>query len=79
MTSPNLIVVSTFRSVADAQLAKGLLDEVGIDSMIRADDVGGMYPAMGGAALLVRAEDADPASETLNRRHRRDDGPESVD
>lgn len=79
MTSPNLIVVSTFRSVADAQIAKGLLDEVGIDSMIRADDVGGMYPAMGGAALLVRVEDADQANETLSRRHRRDDGPESVD
>ena len=70
MTSSNLIAVSTFRSVADAQMAKGILDEAGIESMIRSDNAGGMYPAIAGAALLVRTEDAEAAADALQRRHR---------
>ena len=31
----SLVVVSTFPSTVEAQIAKGLLDEVGIESMIR--------------------------------------------
>jgi hypothetical protein len=69
MESSDLIAVSTFLSVADAQIAKGILDEVGIESMIRADNAGGMYPAIGGAELLVRGEDAETANRALNRRH----------
>jgi Putative prokaryotic signal transducing protein len=60
-----LIVVSTFRSTADARVAKGVLDEAGIDSMIRSDNAGGMYPALAGADLLVREEDAEKALEAL--------------
>jgi len=71
MKSSELIVVSTFRSTADAQIAKGILDETGIESMIRSDNAGGMYPAIAGADLLVRAEDAETASEVLHRRHRK--------
>jgi hypothetical protein len=37
MKSSDLIAVSTFRSTADAQTAKGILDEAGIESMIRSD------------------------------------------
>lgn len=70
MKSPDLVTVSTFRSTADAQIAKGILDEAGIESMIRADNVGGMYPAIGGAELLVRAEDFEKANHELHRRHR---------
>lgn len=70
MKSSDLTIVSTFPSTADAQIAKGVLDEVGIDSMIRADNAGGMYPAIGGAELLVRAEDAKHATDALHRRHR---------
>lgn len=66
MSSSNLIILSTFRSAADAQIAKGILDEAGIDSLIRADNAGGMYPAIGGADLLVRAEDADKAADALH-------------
>jgi putative signal transducing protein len=65
MHAPELVAISTFRSTADAQIAKGVLDEAGIESMIRADNAGGMYPAIGGAELLVRAEDAQKASELL--------------
>jgi len=72
--SPDLIVVSTFHSALDAQLAKGVLDEEGIDSMIRTDNAGGMYPTISGAELLVRPEDAEKAHAALGRRHRRSDG-----
>ena len=63
-----LVVVSTFRSVADAQIAKGVLDEVGIESLIRSDNAGGMYPALDSADLLVGIEDAEKATDALNRR-----------
>lgn len=69
MTPSDLVVVSTFRSTPDAQIAKGILDEVGIESMIRSDNAGGMYPAISGAELLVRTEDVHKATEALNRRH----------
>jgi hypothetical protein len=67
--SSDLAILSTFASTADAQIAKGILDEVGIDSMIRADNAGGMYPAISGAELLVRAEDLAKANDALHRRH----------
>ena len=60
-----LVVISRFRSTADAQIAQGRLTEVDIESMIRSDNAGGMYPALSGAELLVRVEDAKKASETL--------------
>ena len=71
MDASDLIVVSTFPSAADAHIAKGVLDDARIESMIRADNAGGMYPAIGGADLLVRAEDVQRANEALNRRHTR--------
>ena len=70
LTSSDLIIVSTFRSAAEAQIAKGVLDEAGIESMIRADNAGGMYPAIGGAELVVRAADLDKARDALHRRER---------
>ena len=66
MTSSDLIVISTFPSTADAQIAKGVLAEAGIESMIRADNTGGMYPAMSGTDLLVRTEDVERANEALS-------------
>ena len=69
MKAPDLVVVSTFPSTADALIAKGILDETGIESMIRTDNAGGMYPALSGAQLIVRAEDSEKAHDALNRRH----------
>jgi len=63
-----LIAVETFRSTADAEIAQGVLDEVGIESLIRSDNAGGMYPAIDSAVLLVRAEDAEKAQDALHRR-----------
>ena len=71
MKSSELIAVSTFRSTADALMAKGILDEIGIESLIRSDNAGGMYPAIAGADLLVRTEDAERAAAALQRRSRR--------
>ena len=65
MNPSDLVVISTFLSTADAHIAKGLLDEAGIESMIRADNAGGMYPAISRAELLVRAEDVEKATESL--------------
>ena len=71
MKATELVVLSTFRSVADAQIAKSILDEVEIESTIRSDSAGGMYPALDSADLLVRADDAERAREALEHRHRR--------
>ena len=71
MSNSKLITVSTFRSTADAQIAKGILDEEGIESMIRADNAGGMYPALSGADLLVRSEDVAKAHDALQDLDRR--------
>ena len=71
MKATELIVVSTFRSITDAQIGKGILDALEIESTIRSDNAGGMYPALDGAALLVRADDAERAREALGGRHRR--------
>lgn len=67
MSSSDLISIATFRSTADAEVAQGVLESAGIESMIRSDDAGGMYPSMSGADLLVRAEDSDRAHEALDR------------
>ncbi len=60
-----LIVVATFRLEAEAELARGRLDEAGIESFVRSDNAGGMYPPMDAAALVVRAEDAARSAEIL--------------
>ena len=73
MTSPDLVVISQFSSVADAHVAKGVLDDAGIESMIRSDNAGGMYPALGGAELLVRNEDAQKADLALRQTLRGSD------
>ena len=68
MSEPDLVVVATFRSVVDAELAKGVLDEQQIASLIRSDNAGGMYPALDAAALLVHPADLPAAAEALDVR-----------
>jgi hypothetical protein len=70
MKPAELVAVSTFRSTADAQIAKGILDEAGIESLIRSDNAGGMYPAMAGAEILVNAGDVTEATKTLDAAKR---------
>jgi Putative prokaryotic signal transducing protein len=66
MKDTELVTVSTFRSTIEAEIAQGVLEEAGIESMIRSDNAGGMYPAIDGAALVVRVEDATKAAEALS-------------
>lgn len=71
MKTSELVTLATFPSIPDAQIAQGVLDEVGIESLIQSDNAGGMYPSLDAAALMVRAKDLDAGQEALNRRHRR--------
>ena len=69
METTELVVVRTFATTIDAELAKSALDAAGINSFIQADDCGGMRPHLllvwQGARLLVRAEDAKRAATIL--------------
>ena len=65
MKIAELVPVWVFPSLPDAQVAQGVLDEVGIESVIRSDNAGGMYPALDATALLVRSEDVAMATEAL--------------
>jgi hypothetical protein len=67
MKPSDLIPISTFQSKTDAEIARGLLADAGIESVIRSDDIGGMYPGIAGTELLVRAADFEKASEALQR------------
>jgi hypothetical protein len=69
VSDSELVVVGTFLNKVDAELAHGALGVAGIESMVSADDAGGLRPGlwMGGVRLLVRAEDARRAAEILNR------------
>lgn len=63
----DLRVVRTFLNSFEADVARSALDAAGIESMVRADDCGGMRPHfwMLGIELLVRDEDAARAEEVL--------------
>ena len=68
MSSPDLVVVRTFPDRIEADLAASALEAAGIDSFVRADDMGGTRPHMwvsGGVELIVRAGDAAAAREIL--------------
>ena len=64
-----LVVVRTYPTVVEAELAKTALDSVGIDSMVRSDNEGGQSPGLTftrGAELLVRRDDAQAADDMLD-------------
>ena len=58
----DLVTVGNYLNRFSAEVAQGVLEVGGIESFVRADDAGGMRPALltgaGGAWLTVRAEDA---------------------
>jgi hypothetical protein len=67
MNDSELVVIGTFLTQIEADLAQGALQAAEITSMISADDAGGQRPHlwMGGIRLLVRAEDAEQAAQVL--------------
>jgi Putative prokaryotic signal transducing protein len=63
-----LVVVATFLNRIDAEVAQGALEAADIESIVQADDAGGMRPHlwMGGVHLLVRAADQARARKILS-------------
>jgi hypothetical protein len=64
----DLVVVETYNYRHEADLAHTALEAAGIESMISADDAGGMQVGLEfvrGVKLLVRNEDEDRAREVL--------------
>ncbi len=63
-----LITVSTFKSLGEALLAKGLLESCGIECFIADDNMARMETAMAiGMRLRVKPEDAEAAIEILDQ------------
>jgi len=63
-----LIVVGTFMSRPEADVAKSALDAADIESMVLADDAGGVQPALWegrGVAVVVNRKDEQAAREIL--------------
>lgn len=67
--SDELVVIGRFNTRPEAELARATLSAAGIESLARADDAGGMQPALdwtsGGIEVIVRKEDADEARDIL--------------
>jgi hypothetical protein len=70
MDDAKLVVVNSYGTRAEAELAKGALEAADIPAMIQADTVGGMREhiawSAGGFQVLVSEEDADAAREVLS-------------
>ena len=75
MPDETLVVVHTFSSRPEADIAASALEAAGIDAMIRADDGGGMRPAMAwagvGFEVIVRESDLEAAREILDLEARK--------
>ncbi|HVH89463.1 MAG TPA: DUF2007 domain-containing protein [Terriglobales bacterium] len=69
MGDSDLVVIHSFGSQPEADLAKAALEAADIDAIIQADSVGGMRPHIAwgssGFKILVRQEDAVDAREVL--------------
>jgi hypothetical protein len=69
MSETNLVVVRTFNSRPEADMAVSALDAAGIDAMIRADDSGNMRPSVAwagvGFEVVVRIDDSEAAHAIL--------------
>lgn len=68
-SDPDLVVVQTFNSRPEADVAKSALDAAHIDAMVLADDAGGVQPGLWegrGVAVVVNREDESAAREVLS-------------
>jgi hypothetical protein len=62
------VVLETFPSRIEADMAQGILEAEGIEAVVMADDAGGTYPMLQfirGVKLMVAAEDKARAQEIL--------------
>jgi hypothetical protein len=63
-----LVTLEVYNSRMEAELARGYLESMGIETSITADDAGELYPSLGkvrGVKLLARPEDAQKANKLL--------------
>ena len=69
MSQSNLVVVQSYATEGEAEVAKGVLESSGIDAMIQADTAGRMREHLAwsglGHRVLVREEDAAAARSLL--------------
>ncbi|MBP6945152.1 DUF2007 domain-containing protein [Patescibacteria group bacterium] len=69
----NILTLKKFSTRLEAEMAKEVLESVGIKSFLSADDGGGMRPApfaySMGVELIVREEDVQRAKEILDADH----------
>ena len=77
MSNAELVVVGTFLDRGEAEIAQGALEAAEIESIVSADDAGGVDSSLwiGGVRQLVRAEDAERAgswSTQSNLRHEKE-------
>jgi hypothetical protein len=64
----NLVVVNTFRNRQEAELAQSALEAAGIESIVMADDAGGVQPGFWESEpvrILVRSENETEARDVL--------------
>ncbi len=69
MDQSKLVAVGTYPNKVDAELAQGALEASDIESMVSADDAGGLQPGLwlgAGVKVLVRPEDAERAKKILS-------------
>jgi Putative prokaryotic signal transducing protein len=70
----DVVTLRVFNSHIEADLARSALEAAGIESIVGADDSGGMRPHLAltaGVRLLVRAGDAERAEQVLDTPARR--------
>ena len=68
MNFDDAVVLETFSSRIEAEMAQGILEGEGIETVIMADDAGGTYPMfqfIRGVKLMVDAADEARAKEIL--------------
>jgi len=63
------VIIRTYGIQQNAEIARGLLEEAGISSLIITDDAGGAYPTIFlsgiGFRLMVNNSDVEKAEEVL--------------
>jgi len=71
MSDPGLITVGNYSFLPEAELAQGILDDAGIESVLLEDNMGRMisWIAIGGFRLQVNGADADAALKVLRAQH----------
>ena len=69
MEGEQLVVAGEYSNKIEAELAQGALAAAEIESIVAADDAGGLQPNLlvgEGVKVIVRAEDLDEAQRILN-------------